>query len=213
MSALFTRLSELHEVGHAREDIDLAPDFGSWPGEEVRDAAVLVAITERERPGVLLIHRPSNMRAHPGQVAFPGGKIDPGESPVEAALREAHEELGIDPARVRIVGESDLFRTRTGYAITPVIGMVPPDLDLSPNPAEVAQWFEAPLDHIFDPANQKHVTAEFSVGPRSFWEIMWQEHRIWGVTGALVVNLSRRLAWHGSGHGPADNAGRGSGHD
>ena len=196
MSALFTRLSELHAAGHARSDLELATDYPPTLGSDVREAAVLVAITEREEPGVLLIHRPSNMRAHPGQVAFPGGKIDPGENPVDAALREANEELGIDPTAVRIVGESDLFHTRTGYAITPVIGLVPPDLELVPNPTEVAQWFEAPLGHIFDPANQRLATRQFPGGTGTFWEIMWQEHRIWGVTGALVVNLSRRLGWH-----------------
>lgn len=197
MSALFTRLSELHEAGHARTDLELQPDYNAFATQELRDAAVLVAITEREQPGVLLIHRPSNMRAHPGQIAFPGGKIDPGEGPVEAALREAHEELGIPPDAVRIVGESDRFRTGSGYAITPVVAMIPPDIDLTPNPAEVAQWFEAPLHHVFDPANQRQITIDTQKGRRTVWEIMWREHRIWGVTGALVVNLSRRLAWHG----------------
>lgn len=197
MSALFTRLSELHEVGHARTDLELSKDHGFGFDGPLREAAVLVAITEREEPGALLIHRPSNMRAHPGQVAFPGGKLDPGETPVEAALREAHEELGIRPQDVRVIGESDLFFTRTGYAITPVIGMIPPDLELSPNPTEVAQWFEAPIDYIFNPANQQRATAEYPHGTVSFWEILWREHRIWGVTGALVVNLSLRLGWHG----------------
>jgi hypothetical protein len=163
MSALFTRLAELHETGHARSDIEIAGDHPPPPGQSVRDAAVL---------------------------------LDPGETPVEAALREANEELGIDPADVRIIGESDLFHTGSGFAITPVIGIVPADLELSPSPTEVAQWFEAPLDYIFDPANQHRGSREINGREVGFWEIRWQEHRIWGVTGALVVNLSRRLGWH-----------------
>lgn len=197
MSALFTRMAELHRTGHAREDIAGLLDRGYEEHEGYRNAAVLVALTERESPGVLMIHRPSNMRAHPGQVAFPGGKLDPGEGPVEAALREANEELGIDPAQVRIVGESDIFHTGTGFAITPVIGIIPPDLELNPNPAEVARWFEAPLDHIFNPANQKRGSREYNGSTVGYWDIQWEDHRIWGVTGALVVNLSKRLGWHG----------------
>lgn len=118
-------------------------------------------MTERERPGVLLIHRPSNMRAHPGQIAFPGGKLDPGETPVEAALREAWEELGIRDQDVRVVGASDQYLTGSGFDITPVIGVVPPDIEINPNPTEVAQWFEAPLDFVLDPANQKQHWIEF----------------------------------------------------
>lgn len=197
MSALFSRLAERHEAGLARADIELASDVragGVTTG--FRKAAVLVAITEREQPGVLMIHRPSNMRAHPGQVAFPGGKIDAGETPVEAALREANEELGIDPAQVRVIGTSDLFLSGSGFAITPVIGIVPPDLALQPNPAEVAQWFEAPLGFVLDPANHRSVPVDWNGQPRSFWEIVWDQHRIWGVTGGIMVNLSRRLVWH-----------------
>lgn len=196
MSALFSRLTDLHREGHARDDLALhhdarakvfAPDF--------RPAAVLAAITERERPGILLIHRPSNMRAHPGQVALPGGKIDPGETPVEAALREAHEELGIHPENVRIIGESDTYFTGSGFEITPVIGMIPPDLELDPNPGEVAQWFEAPLDFVLDPANQREVPYEYAGQHTTYYEIQWEQHRIWGVTAGVIVNLSRRLDW------------------
>lgn len=197
MSALFTRLSELHEAGHARHDVEIHHDPRVEPGADFRAAAVLCAITERERPGVLLIHRPSTMRAHPGQVAMPGGKIDGDEGPVEAALREANEELGILPAQVRIVGESDLYRTGSGYEITPVIGMIPPDITLEPNPHEVAAWFEAPLDFVLDPANQIEREREWKGGLVRYWEINWQQHQIWGITAGLLVNLSRRLAWHG----------------
>ncbi|MES2491994.1 MAG: CoA pyrophosphatase [Pseudomonadota bacterium] len=197
MSALFTRLAELHRRGHAA-DIELHHDTRVAPSNTgFRPAAVLAAITERDRPGILLIHRPSTMRAHPGQVAFPGGKIDPGEGPVEAALREAHEELGIASEQVRVIGEGDIYFTGSGYEITPVIGLVPPDMDLIPNPTEVAQWFEAPLDFVLDP--RSHTQREFEkdgvVWP--VWEIQWHEHRIWGVTAGLIVNLARRLNWHG----------------
>lgn len=201
MSALFNRLSDLYAAGHARDDLALHRDHRrAKPGVELRPAAVLVAMTERERPGFLLIHRPSNMRAHPGQVAFPGGKIDPGENPVEAALREAHEELGIRPEDVRIIGESDVYRTITGFEITPVLAMVPPDLPLEPNPAEVAQWFEAPADFVLDPGNHREVLIQHDGNPASYWEIMWNEHRIWGVTAGLIVNLAMRIAWPGGAH-------------
>jgi len=197
MSALFTRLAERHAAGHADPGVAVHQDLRTFGMADFRSAAVLCAITERERPGLLLIHRPSTMRAHPGQVAMPGGKLDPGEGPSEAALREAHEELGIPPEMVRIVGEGDLYRTATGFEITPVIGVVPPDLDLQPNPAEVAQWFEAPLDYMLDPANHTRHIAMHEGVETPYWDIQWQEHRIWGVTAGVIVNLSRRLNWHG----------------
>ncbi|MCZ8321535.1 MAG: CoA pyrophosphatase, partial [Novosphingobium sp.] len=124
MSEVVARLRRLHADGHARDVGPLLTDE-RFSGEAYRPAAVLAAITERERPGFLLIHRPSNMRSHPGQVAFPGGKIDPGETPVEAALREAHEELGIRSADVTVIGTSDAYRTGTGYEVTPVIAVAP----------------------------------------------------------------------------------------
>lgn len=200
MSALYKLVLRRFEAGHAAAPAELWIDPRIYEIEEFKPAAVLVAITERERPGMLLLHRPSNMRAHPGQIAFPGGRIDSGETAVEAALREAHEELGIDPARVRVIGTSDRYRTGSGYEITPVLGIVPPDLEIHPNPAEVAQWFEAPVDYVLDPANQRTRTVEHEDREHSFVEIIWsqdgQDHVIWGVTGAIIHNLTRRLSWH-----------------
>lgn len=194
---LIPRLHRLHAEGHARPIEGLRDDNRFAPAE-LRPAAVLAAITERhDRPGFLLIHRPSNMRTHPGQVAFPGGKIDPGETPVEAALREAYEEMGIHERDVTVIGTSDVYHTGTGYAITPVLAVVPPDIEINPSPTEVAAWFEAPVDFVFDAANHNHQTARYRGQDRHYIEIMWQQHRIWGVTAAIINNLSKRIDWHG----------------
>lgn len=197
MNDVFERLARRHRASQERDPPELFHDWSAVEMQEFRPAAVLVAMTEREEPGMLLLHRPSNMRAHPGQVAFPGGKIDPGETPVEAALRETWEELGIRPADVQVIGTGDMYRTHSGYEITPVLATVPPDIEINPNPAEVAQWFEAPAGFVFAPENQIERWVEWEGGQRPYYEIMWQEHCIWGVTAALIVNLSRRLNWHG----------------
>jgi len=196
MSAVFQQLDRLFRASQERDPPELFYDHRTDVMQAFRPAAVLVAMTERPEPGVLMLHRPSNMRAHPGQIAFPGGKIDPGEGPVEAALREANEELGIPESRVRVVGAGDRYKTGSGYEITPVLATVPPDLEIDPNPTEVAQWFEAPVAHVLDPANQEEKWVEWEGGLRPYYQIQWEEHCIWGVTAALIVNLARRLRWH-----------------
>lgn len=158
-------------------------------------AAVLIAITDSAEPGVILTVRREHMRTHAGQIAFPGGRIDAGEEPIAAALREANEELLLDPTLVAIVGMLDQYRTVTGYVVTPVIGVIPPDLPLTPHEGEVAEWFEAPLRHLLDAANQRGLTALFAGRERHYYEILWNERRIWGATAAIIVNLSRRLQW------------------
>lgn len=198
MSALFDKVGRLFRTGHEGEPPELFGDQRLAGITEFRPAAVLVAFTDRvDEPGILLLHRPSNMRSHPGQIAFPGGGIDPGESPTEAALREAWEELGIREDDVRVIGTSDVYRTHSGFEITPVLGVVPPDLEINPSPTEVAQWFEAPASFVLDPANQKQQWVEWEGAPRAYYEIAWQGHQIWGITAAILVNLSRRLRWRG----------------
>ena len=158
-------------------------------------AAVLVAVTDRQRPGIILTLRRENLRTHAGQVAFPGGRLDDGEDEISAALREAHEEIMLDPAAVEIVGSIEPYRTVTGYVVSPVLAVVPPDLPLTPHEHEVADWFEAPLDFLLDPANQQRRSALFKGVTRHYYEIIWNDRRIWGATAAMIVNLSRRLQW------------------
>ena len=197
MSELFDRVERLFRQGHEAEPPRLWTDPRLSDVERLAPASVLIAMTERENPGLLLLHRPSNMRAHPGQIAFPGGRRDPGENAVEAALREANEELGIHEQDVRLIGTSDLYRSGSGYEITPVLGIVPPDIKIDPNPTEVAQWFEAPVDFVLNPANHKEKTIAIEDRRLTYIEILWQEHRIWGVTAAIIANLTKRLNWHG----------------
>jgi 8-oxo-dGTP pyrophosphatase MutT (NUDIX family) len=169
---------------------------GDWPGTPAATpAAVLVALTDREDPGVILTVRTDTLRTHAGQIAFPGGRIDPGEDAFSAALREAREELDLDPEAVTIAGALDEYRTVTGYVVTPVVGVAAPDLDLTPHDPEVAEWFEAPLFHLLDPANHRLETAVFAGRERRYWRIEWNDRHIWGASAAMLVNLSRRLRW------------------
>jgi 8-oxo-dGTP pyrophosphatase MutT (NUDIX family) len=173
----------------------LAGDLVEGAADAGHEAAVLVAITDRPEPGVLLTVRREHLRTHAGQVSFPGGRLDPGEDAVAAALREAEEEIGLPRDQVAVWGTADPYRTVTGYAVTPVLGLVPPDLPIAPHEHEVADWFEAPLSFLLDPANQQRMTADFQGRTRHYYQIDWQGRRIWGATAAMLVNLTRRLAW------------------
>jgi 8-oxo-dGTP pyrophosphatase MutT (NUDIX family) len=167
-----------------------------WRGAVATSAAaVLIAVTDRPVPGVVLTVRRDDLRTHAGQIAFPGGRIDPGESAPEAAVREAWEELSLERDRVEIVAELELYRTITGFDVTPVLAAVPPDQALVAHDREVADWFEAPLAFLLDPANQRQQSALFEGRTRHYYEIVWEGRRIWGATAAMLVNLSRRLAW------------------
>ena len=171
----------------------LEGDLPDEPAPESVPAAVLIGVTDRTEPGLILTVRREHMRTHAGQVAFPGGRIDPGEDAVSAALREAWEELGLQPRSAEVVGAVDTYRTVTGYVVTPVLAVVAPDQPLSPHEHEVAEWFEAPLGFVIDPANQQMKSALFRGRERHYYEIVWNDRRIWGATAAMLVNLSRRL--------------------
>ncbi|MXO84789.1 CoA pyrophosphatase [Altererythrobacter aurantiacus] len=195
MSELFGRLKQLFDEGHRRGTPDLLSDARFATAGRQADAAVLIAVTERERPGVILTRRPTTMRDHPGQVAFPGGKLETGEDAIAAALREAQEELAITADAARVIGATDRYQTGTGFDITPVLATVPPDIAIRPDPREVDSWFEAPLDLLMKPENWSANEVYWRGATRRYLEMNYEGFRIWGVTAAIIVNLSRRLAW------------------
>lgn len=163
-------------------------------GEPATPAAVLAAIVDRPVPTLLLTRRNAGLRRHPGQIAFPGGRADPGDAgPVDTALREAEEEVALPRSAVEIVGIDRSYRTGTGYEIAPVLGVVPPGLPLRPGDGEVAEIFEVPLAHVLDAANHLPREAEFRGRLRRYVEIPYEGYRIWGATAAMIVNLARRL--------------------
>lgn len=194
-ASIYEPLAQAFVEGHRAPVPDLLSDAQFAQDGRATPAAVLIAITDSAHdPQVILTQRPRAMRDHPGQVAFPGGKIDPGEDAITAALREAEEELALPRAAVRVIGATDAYHTGTGFIVTPVVGVVPPGLSFTPNPAEVDAWFEAPLAMLLDQANWTTNEVFWRGATRRYLELEWQGFRIWGVTAAIIANLSRRIA-------------------
>lgn len=193
MTALADRLRA--SLAEAPAEPPLEGDLPELRAGASTQAAVLIAITDRPEPGVILTVRREHMRTHAGQIAFPGGRIDPGEDAIAAALREANEEIMLDPHVVDVIGSIESYRTVTGYVVAPVIAVIPPDLPLAPHEHEVADWFEAQLGYLLDRQNQRRESALFQGRERHYYEIIWNGRRIWGATAAMIVNLSRRLQW------------------
>ena len=180
----------------ADHPIPYVSDIRESPVGTATPAAVLIALTDRAEPGLILTQRPETMRRHPGQVAFPGGRIDPEDTDaIDAALREAEEEIALPRAQVHVIAALNPYRTITGFDITPVLAVAPPDLPLVPHVREVVAVFEVPLNFIFDPANRFERTVMVEGIERRYFEIMWGERRIWGATAAMFANLSARLKW------------------
>ena len=162
----------------------------------VTPASVLVPIvTHADGLTVLFTQRTAHLRAHSGQVSFPGGRAEPGDATPEfTALRETQEEIGLAPERVEVLARMPEYLTRTGYRVTPVIGLVAPPLELAPDSREVAEAFEVPLAFLLDPANHQRETRELGGRSASFWVMQHGSRRIWGATAGMLVNLYRMLA-------------------
>lgn len=160
-----------------------------------RAAAVLVPVVARpEALTVLLTRRTDHLRDHSGQVSFPGGRVEPQDAGAEAtALRETREEVGLEPQRVEVLGKLSDYHTRTGYRITPVVGLVQPPFDLRLDAHEVAAAFEVPLAFLLDPANHQRRAREYQGRTVHYYAMEWREHTIWGATAGMLVNLYRHL--------------------
>ncbi len=157
-------------------------------------ASVLVAIVDRDPLTVLLTQRTDRLQSHAGQIAFPGGKIDPGDrDPLAAALREADEEIGLDPTLVEPLGYLDRYRTSTGYIVHPVVALVVPTFTLRPNPREVADVFEVPLAFLMDPRNHHRRSRLWQGRERHFYAMPFGERFIWGATAGMIRNMHQRL--------------------
>lgn len=194
MSPLARRLRESFAV-HSDQDVEPLVAYTDLIGDTalLKQAAVLVPIIDAPRPRLLLTVRRDDLRTHAGQVAFPGGRIDPtDDGPIGGALREAWEEIGLRAEDVDIIGATRAHAT-AGYVITPVIGVIPEGLELTPHEAEVAKIFEVPLDHLVAEANHIRKTRLYNDVERQYFEIAWPHELIWGVTAGLIVYLAPRL--------------------
>jgi 8-oxo-dGTP pyrophosphatase MutT (NUDIX family) len=178
----------------------VVPPFDEWQGApagerpQLTPAAVLIALVDRPEPTVILTERTTTLRRHAGQVAFPGGRIDPEDAgPVEAALREAQEEIALDPRLVDVIAALPAYPMRNGFVVHPVLAVVAPPLLLQPAEHEVAAVFEVPLGRLTGPAHRFQRSASLDGVERRYWELDWPERRIWGATAGMIVNLAARL--------------------
>ncbi|MBK8173868.1 MAG: CoA pyrophosphatase [Rhodospirillales bacterium] len=161
----------------------------------LKPAAVLVPLIDHpDALTVLFTRRTSHLAHHAGQVSFPGGHIEPDDDgPGETALRETEEEVGLERERITLIGHLDAYITRTGFIVTPVVGVVSPPFEIRPDPHEVAEVFEVPLTFLLDRANHQRCSAEFEGVTRYFWAMPYGRHYIWGATAGMLINLCEFL--------------------
>jgi len=175
----------------------LPGDPGAGAGGALTPASVLMPVLEREHELTMLFtRRTAQLRSHSGQISFPGGRAEPADpTPEFTALRETHEEIGLAPERVRVLGRLGDYSTRTGFRITPVVGAVAAPFELRPDAGEVDEVFEVPLSFLLDPRNHQRHSREFQGEMRWFYAIPYRDYYIWGATAGMLVNLYRHLCY------------------
>ena len=178
-----------------RADGDLDPRATDRPARELTPAAVLAGLVLRPHGlNVLLTRRSDALRRHSGQVAFPGGRAEPGETPWQTAVREAHEEIGLAPGFVRPLGLGDRYETGTGYAVTPVVAVLSPGFELRPDPSEVAEIFETPFSFLMNPDNhERRIWSQPGLPDRHYYAMPHDGRFIWGATAGMLRSLYERL--------------------
>ena len=191
--AIIDRLENSFETfgvrSSSRGDHDLNP--GMVPVTVLREAAVLVPIVERpEGLTMMLTQRTDHLDHHPGQISFPGGHIEDNDaSPEDAALREAEEEVGLERTHVEIIGRLDQYVTRTGFSITPIVGLIDPSHSVSADEFEVADIFEVPLAFLLDANNHRRDSRIYKGTKREFYAMPFEDYYIWGATAGMIRNL------------------------
>lgn len=189
-------LAELRRRLAARSPLEFAVygDDGVGRVGTTAAAVLIPVIAQAQGLTVLFTQRTQHLKSHSGQVSFPGGRAEPGDASAEfTALREAQEEIGLAPERVEILGRLPEYHTRTGFRVTPVIGLIQPPLELTPDPREVESVFEVPLSFLLDPANRQRRTRELQGRSVGFYVFEYQGHMIWGATAGMLVNLHKML--------------------
>lgn len=185
-------------AGSARSDFDLDSDAGFMNGipldAPVRQAAVLFAIVDHAQPTVLLTQRSSNLPSHPGQISFPGGKVEPNDKdPLATALRETEEEIGLLPELIEPLGYLDNYRTSTNFNVVPVVALVSPGFELTIDPREVESAFEVPLEFLLNADNHELHQREWKGRTRTYYAMPYDGYFIWGATAGMIRNLHERL--------------------
>lgn len=189
-------LAALEVSGAASSEFDLNPDEAPQDRREFAPAAALVGVIPAPAGArLILTKRSSSLKHHPGQIAFPGGKVDVGDaSAADAALREAHEEIGLEPSRADVLGELPIHETVSGFAVAPVLALIDRGFVPIPEPEEVDEAFDVPLDHVIDPARFSIQSRRWRGRRRRYYAVPYGPYYIWGATARILRGLAERMA-------------------